>query len=118
MQCKLHAGMRTCIFITCFNWLALNMIQRFDTRARVLRRTRDVILSSNIFNSLQRVYCIIRAFFLAFSQSPTNPLTRIAGGLWLRYCTIPPTEDRGLCLRDWPHALRVNRAKIVNMIEV
>ena len=39
------------------NWLALNMIQRFNTRARVLRRTRDVILSSNIiFNSLQRVY--------------------------------------------------------------
>ena len=24
-----------------FNWLALNMIQRFNTRARVLRRTRD-----------------------------------------------------------------------------
>ena len=37
-----------------FNWFALNIIQHFNTRARVLKRTRDVILSSNIiFNSLQ-----------------------------------------------------------------
>ena len=40
-----------------FNWLALNMIQRFNTRARVLKRTRDLILPSNIiFNSLQGLH--------------------------------------------------------------
>ena len=32
-----------------------------------------------------------RAFFLAFSQSPT----------------IPPTEDRGLWLRDWSSELNI-----------
>ena len=37
-----------------FNWFALNVIQHFNTRARVLKRTRGVILLSNIiFNSLQ-----------------------------------------------------------------
>ena len=79
------------------------MIQHFNTWARVLKRTRDVILSSNIiFNSLQGLHCILRAcmpsvldpivmecsefraIFWAFSQSPT----------------IPSTEDRGLWLRD------------------
>ena len=39
------------------NWLALNMIQRFNTRSRVLKRTGDLILSSNIiFNSLQGLH--------------------------------------------------------------
>ena len=56
-QCKLHAGMRPhhCICSNkYFNWFAVNMIQRFNTRARVLKSTRDVILSSNIiFNCLQ-----------------------------------------------------------------
>ena len=45
-----------------FNWFALNKTQHFNTRARVLKRTRDVILSSNIiFNSLQGsiVYCAL-----------------------------------------------------------
>ena len=40
-----------------FNWLALDMIQLFNTRAGVLKRTTDVILSSNIiFNSLQGLH--------------------------------------------------------------
>ena len=40
-----------------FNWLALNMIQRYNTRARVAKRTKDVILSGNIiFNSLQELH--------------------------------------------------------------
>ena len=51
-QCKLHAGMRPYVHNKYFNWLALDMIQRFNTRTGVLKRTRDVILSSNIiFNS-------------------------------------------------------------------
>ena len=33
MQSKLHVGMRTYIHNKYFNWLALNMIQRFNTRA-------------------------------------------------------------------------------------
>ena len=104
-QCKLHAGMRPYVHNKYFNWLALDMIQRFNTRTGVLKRTRDVILSGNIiFNSKGSIvkkfkYCGLpsvldpivmecsefRAFFWAFSQSPT----------------IPPTEDRGLWLRDW-----------------
>ena len=56
-QCKLHAGMRPYVHNKYFNWVALNMIQRFNTRARVLKRTRDVILSSNIiFYSLQGLH--------------------------------------------------------------
>ena len=51
-QCKLHAGMRPYVHNKYPNWLALDMIQRFNTRTGVLKRTRDVILSSNIiFNS-------------------------------------------------------------------
>ena len=92
-QCKLHAGMR--------QYVHNNLL---TTRARVLKRTKDVILSGNIiFNSLQgllrslniaRLPSVLdpivmecsefRAFFWAFSQS----------------LTIPPTEDRGLWLRD------------------
>ena len=56
-QCKLHPGMRPYVHNKYFNWLALNMIQDFNTRARVLKRTRDVILSINIiFNSLQGLH--------------------------------------------------------------
>ena len=40
-----------------FSLLALNMIQRYNTRARVVKRTKDVILSGNIiFNSLQELH--------------------------------------------------------------
>ena len=46
-QCKLHAGMRPYVYNKYFNWLALDMIQRFNTRARAPKTTRDVILSSN-----------------------------------------------------------------------
>ena len=43
--------------INTFNWLALNITQRFNAQARVPERTRDVILSSNIiFNSLQGLH--------------------------------------------------------------
>ena len=53
-QCKLHAGIRPYVHNKYFNWLAFNMIQRYNTRARVPKRTKDVILSGNIiFNSLQ-----------------------------------------------------------------
>ena len=56
-QCKLHVGMRPYVHNKYFNWVALNMIQRFDTRARVLKRTKDVILSGNIiFYSLQGLH--------------------------------------------------------------
>ena len=56
-QCKLHAGMRPYVHNKYFNWLALNMIQRYNTRARVLKRTKDIILSGNIiFNSLQGLH--------------------------------------------------------------
>ena len=56
-QCKLHAGMRPYAHNKYFNWLALNMIQRYNTRARVVKRTKDVILSGNIiFNSLQELH--------------------------------------------------------------
>ena len=45
-----------------FNGFALNMIQHFNTRARVLKRTRDITLSSNIiFNSLQGLHRVLRA---------------------------------------------------------
>ena len=47
-QCKLHAGMRPYVHNKHFNWLALNMIQRYNTRAKVLKRTKDVIVSGNI----------------------------------------------------------------------
>ena len=54
---KLHAGMRPYVHNKYFNWLALNMIQRYNTRARVLKRTKDIILSGNIiFNSLQGLH--------------------------------------------------------------
>ena len=33
-QCNLHAGMRPYVHNKYFNWLALNMIQRYNTRAR------------------------------------------------------------------------------------
>ena len=93
------------------------MIQRFNTRARVLKRTSDLIHPSNIiFNSMHmqgrapslslniaRLPSVLdpivmecsefHAFFWAFSQSPT----------------IPPTEDRGLWLRDCPEALGVGK---------
>ena len=56
-QCKLHAGMRPHVHNKCFNWLALDMIQCFNTRARALKRARDVIVPSNIiFNSLQGLH--------------------------------------------------------------
>ena len=56
-QCKLHPGMRPYAHNKYFNWLALNMIQHFNTRARVLKRTRDVILSNNIiFYSLKGLH--------------------------------------------------------------
>ena len=56
-QCKLHAGMRPYAHNKYFNWLALNMIQRYNTRARVVKTTKDVILSGNIiFNSLQELH--------------------------------------------------------------
>ena len=56
-QCILHAGMRPYVHNKYFNWLALNMVQHFNTRARVLKRTRDVILSGNIiFYSLQGLH--------------------------------------------------------------
>ena len=56
-QCKLHAGLRPYVHNKYFNWLALNMIQRFNTRARVLKRIRDVIFSNNIiFYSLQGLH--------------------------------------------------------------
>ena len=56
-QCHLHAGMRPYVRNKYFNWLALDMIQRFNTRAGVPKRTRDVILSSNIiFNFLQGLH--------------------------------------------------------------
>ena len=58
IQCKLHAGMRPYVHNKYFNWLALNMIQRYNTRARVPKRTKDIlILSGNIiFNSLQGLH--------------------------------------------------------------
>ena len=59
-QCKLHACRHaTYVDNKYFSWLALdlNMIQRFNTRARVLKRTTDVILLSNvIFISLQELH--------------------------------------------------------------
>ena len=56
-QCKLHAGMRPYVRNKYFNWLALDIIQGFNTQAGVLKRTRDVILSSNIiFNALQGLH--------------------------------------------------------------
>ena len=56
-QCKLHAGMRPYAHNEYFNWLALNMIQRYNARERVVKRTKDVILSGNIiFNSLQELH--------------------------------------------------------------
>ena len=54
-QCKLHASIRPYVHNKYFNWL--NMIECFNTWVRVLKRTRDVILSSNIiFNSLQGLH--------------------------------------------------------------
>ena len=56
-QCKLHVGMRPYFHNKYFSRLALNMIQRYNTRARVLKRTKDVILPGNIiFNSLQGLH--------------------------------------------------------------
>ena len=56
-QCKLYAGMRPYAHNKYFNWLALNMIQSYNTRARVVKRTKHVTLSGNIiFNSLQELY--------------------------------------------------------------
>ena len=47
-QCKLQAAMRPYVHNKYFNWLTLNKIQCFNTLARVLKRTRDVILLGNI----------------------------------------------------------------------
>ena len=56
-QCKLHADMRPYVRNKYLNWLALDMIQRLNTRAGVPKKTKDVILSSNIiFDSLQGLH--------------------------------------------------------------
>ena len=56
-QCKLHASIRPYVHNKYFNFLALDMIQGFNTRAGDLKITKDVILSSNIiFNSLQGLH--------------------------------------------------------------
>ena len=55
-QCKLYLGMRPYVHNKYFNWLALKRIQRYNTRARVLKRTKDVILSGNIIFNLQGLH--------------------------------------------------------------
>ena len=79
-QCKLHAGMRLYVHTKYFNWLALNMIQRFNARAR----TRDVILSGNIIFNLQgSMECSeFGAFFRAFPRAPQFFPQRIAGSAY------------------------------------
>ena len=53
----MFVGMRPYLHNKYFNWLALNMIQRYNTRATALKTTKDVILSGNIiFNSLQGLH--------------------------------------------------------------
>ena len=39
-QCKLHAGMRPYAHNKYFNWLALNMIQRYNLRQELLKELR------------------------------------------------------------------------------
>ena len=54
-QCKLHAGMRPYVHNKHFNWLALNMIQCFNTQERVLKRTRRNSFDQYHFQLLARL---------------------------------------------------------------
>ena len=93
-----------------FNWIALNVIQRFNTWAEVLKRTAwghssfehyrfRLLVGTPLLTSkeLERLPSVLdpivmecskfRAFFWASSRSLTIPLTQDRW-LWLRGCTL------------------------------
>ena len=77
------------------------MIQHFNTRARVLKRARDLIRPSNIiFNSLQGLHRLNIARLSSVLDPIVMECSEFRAFFWA-FSHIPPTEDRGLWLRDW-----------------
>ena len=72
-QCKLHAGMRPYVRNKYLNWLALDMIQRLNTRAGVLKRTRRNSFEQYHFQLLARAPSL-RSLNIARLPSVLDPI--------------------------------------------